>query len=612
MSSFKKRLSGFLVTLALLLFLSCKSENPILYKILLMGDDESEIEAQYTETVEQMLLSWNIPYKKIGRKPLSEKLFLKDKKIQFTTLIITKNFNRFSLEEINILKRISKIRGISIISFFSFVDDRAKEIFGIKKLSSEKMNSIKFEMIRRNDFICENFKRGESFRGGEFLKIQSKKDGIILESKGIPIFFFNKYGKGVNYYFNFHPKSWEVLDGKHLFLKNAMFQNSGNGFVYFDLEGIWALRCDDPLRNISWEDDQSYQKFYYKRMGKREWNSLIEVLRKYNAGMSLAVVTGFKDDGNDKRGELYVKGKKIDRRICGQIFDSKDIKYVFKIKDRKGTILDYEEEFEAIKFALKNYENLDVQPHGFLHLNPDISWCNASNKYNNSRWGVEFYDLMNKKDIQEAYQRWALEEGYIRIKNWFSIEPFIFVPPGLLVSSNTPEILKDFGYKYYFDGFKLKKSAHGMYKDLKFVQVLPVKALEWWIHQSYIRSCLFYPTILGLHDSDFLYFGMDWFEKFLNGWKKEGIKRFVSLGELLSMLSTKIYAEYDGKNVKIELDISDTNGPKSHGSSFFSKKKMNLKLKLPEKWEKRMNRETMDIFIPPFGEKFTYKTSVEF
>lgn len=132
------------------------------------------------------------------------------------------------------------------------------------------------------------------------------------------------------------------------------------------------MRCDDPLRNIWWEDDQSYQRFYYKRMEIRGWEELIKVLRKNDAGMSLAVVTGFKDDGEKGRKELYVKGEKVEKRICGQIFDSKDVKYVFKIKYRRGAVLDYQK--EGIKYALEDYSNLDIQQHGFVHICPADSW----------------------------------------------------------------------------------------------------------------------------------------------------------------------------------------------------------------------------------------------
>lgn len=590
------------------------------YEVLLIGGGVSKLEKRFESSVEEMLISWNIPFKKIElerrdlgvrRESLDKDLFVRDGKVLFTSVIITRKFEELSNYDIKILKKISKRYGVSIISFFSLCDNRGKDIFGIEKLSSEKEKSVAFYMGNKEEYLCGNFGKNEAFRGDEFLKIKIRNTKVIVKSKGFPIFFYNKFGKGVNYYFNFSPRAWSVFDGKHIFFRRAIFQNSGNGFIYFDFEGLVVLRCDDFLRNISWDDDQSYQKFYYKRMGIKDWESLVEVLKNHNAGMSLAVVTGFKDDGERERGDLYVNGKKIQKRYCGQIFDSKDVKYIFKIK--KKEVLDYEEEFRGLKLALKEYENLDIQPHGFTHLNPEESWCNATKKHDNHGWGVEFFHLLEKRDISEEYQKFALEEGYIRILNWFETEPFVFVPPGLLVSSNTDKVLKEFGYRYFFDSFQLKKLFNGNYRSLNFVYVVPVKELEWWIKPSYKRIFVSLPVVLGLHDVDFTYFGFDWFDGFLTMWEKEGVKRFVSLGEFVGILSSKIYAEYDGRKVKLVVDISEPIGPKNlETSKFFSKRNMFLTLRIPDKWKNKTGKDVMEIAIPPFKKNKIFKGEINF
>jgi len=590
------------------------------YEVLVIAGGNSELEKSFESIVEGMLLSWNIPFRKIEVKPrsseaeerlLKKELFLKDKEVLFTSVIITKKFDEFSDEEIKILKKVSKRYGVSLISFFSLCDRRSKDIFGIGNLSSEKTKSVAFYVKNKEKYLLGNLENEEVFRGGEFLKIKTKNAKVILKSKEFPIFFYNKFGKGINYYFNFSPETWNVFDGKHVLFRRAIFQNSGNGFIYFDLEGLVVLRCDDPLRNISWEDDQSYQRFYYKRMGIKDWKLLVDVLKKHNAGMSLAVVTGFKDDGEKERGDLYVKGERVKDRVCGRIFDSKDVKYVFKIKEKE--ILDYEEEFKGLKQALKIYENLDIQPHGFIHLNPEESWCNAYNKHNDSGWGVEFFHFFENRDIPEEYQKISVEESYKRIKSWFGTEPSVFVPPGLLVSSNTEKLLKEFGYRYYFDKFQLKKFLNGEYKTLNFVYVVPVKELDWWVKPSYKRAFISLPVILGLHDADFIYFGIDWFDKFLSAWKREGVKRFVSLGEFVGMISSKIYAEYDGRKVKLFVDISEPIGPKNlESSKFFVKKNMLLTLKVPEKWMRKIGKDTMEIVIPPFRENKIFIKEINF
>lgn len=592
---------------------SCSNDWTFEYQVLLIGDNRSEIEKVFTSLIEEMLLSWNIPFQKFRKESLKITDFFSGRRVQFTSVIITRNFDRFSDKEMRILKKISKSYGVSIISFFSFADDRSKELFGIEEISEEKIKSISFKMTKKVDFLCENFSQNEVFRGGEFLRLKSKKEGVILKGKNIPIFFYNKYGKGMNYYFNFDPQTFLFFDGKHLFLLRAIFKNSGNGFIYFDFEGVCALRCDDPLRNISWEDDQSFQKFYYKRMEGKDWENLIRVLKKHDAGMSLAVVTGFKDDGEKVRGDIYIKGKKIQKRVCGQVFDSRNVRYVYRMRERKGIILDYEKEFEGIKYALENYQNLDIQQHGFIHVSPERAWCDAPDKHTNYTWGVEFYNYKEKKDISEEYQKLAIKEGYNRLVGWFNHEPAVFVPPGLLVSSNTGKILKEFGFKYYFDGFTLKKFVRGHYRNLSFVYVVPVKDLEWWVKPGYIRTFKTLPTILGLHDADFTYFGLNWFDRFLSEWKKQGVKRFISLGELVGMLSARVYAEYDGQKVKILVDISEPVGPKNlQSSNYFREKEMVLYLKIPDKRKKKKGKENLEVVIPPFKNRNSFAKILNF
>lgn len=100
--------------------------------------------------------------------------------------------------------------------------------------------------------------------------------------------------------------------------------------------------------------------------------------------------------------------------------------------------------------------------------------------------GVEFYTLKERKDIPIEYQKIAIEEGYKRLVEWFGTEPVVFVPTGFF-SSNTSKILKEFGYRYYFDGFSFKKLQKEKYINLNFIPGIPVKDLEWGVYPSYKR-----------------------------------------------------------------------------------------------------------------------------
>ncbi|MEW6455124.1 MAG: DUF2334 domain-containing protein [Acidobacteriota bacterium] len=563
------------------------------YKVLLIPNYESYDETLTSDYVENMLISWGINYDL--QEPLEQLTLDKiitNNTLNYIVIIVTKEFSKFSSSEIGVLENVSKNFGVSLISFYSCSDQRSNNFFGIKEKSGTKY-VYNFKIQNNLDFVTDGL-NDRNLKGARVFDIVLNSNALkIVDGEGTPVFFVNQYGKGINYYFNFEPSGWLEIDGRQLLLKRSIIQNSKNGFFYFDLEGTIILRMDDPLSNnvTTWSDTQSYQPFNYKRMDQKDWEETVNVLKEFNAGMSISAVPGYVDDGNPARGRLYKNGVEVINRQCGTEYDSKDMKYIFISGLRAGKVLDHEEEFKGIKNSLESYEKIDIQQHGYTHTEMNRSaLCAASDKYTNSKWFAEFYHLYNGTNVSYSEQWDAIQKGYNKLIQWFDYEPSIFIPPQNAISSNTTELLENFNFKvmstFDFTFLRKKKSFTN-----PFIQTHSVKSMYWLANPRLKWIAKTFPMVIYFHDLDITYFGIEWLQEFLTGWKEMGIEIFLSFGEFLGYVLSKVEGEYSYNRgiytLKITVDISNTGGPQNLKSSrYFNKRKIKIRFKIPESWKR--------------------------
>jgi len=590
--------------------------DPVRYKVLLVEGSDNYDEYINSFYIEKMLISWNIPFDKLkASQRITSELLKKGITLQYSSVILSRSSYYLNNEETNILKNLSRDYGLSVMSFFNFIDDRLAPIFGIKSFLGLK-SAYTYDFLTDVDpFITKGFE-GEKLFGGYYMGVQTEPSvRKYVLGNGEPVFFSYQYNKGANYYFGFAPSNWKIYDGRHLLLRRAILQNSGLGFLYFDLEGTLLMRFDDPLAPVVALSDPGGAPYFpsSKKMDRTDWKKTVEVLKKHNAGMSLLVVTGFPDDANPSRGKLFKNGVEIISRTCGTVYDTKDLKYQFVSGTRAGKIMDFEEEYKALKEAM-DYEKIDIQQHGWTHY--DLHrwvWCASPSKYSPESWAIEFYHSYNGTDASYSEQWNAIEKGYNNIKSWFGVEPAFFAFPANTYSRNTFDVLKNFGYRM----------ANGIGKDLFilkdgkfivpfFIETTSAKLLQWnpylvniWIPRSF-------PFIVYTHDYELLYFGFDWFDWWFEQFEKMNVKNFMTFGELMGYLLSEVEAVVRPElyGMTFTIDISNTGGPNDLPSSrYFSTRNMKILFKVPKKWvghKELGGKEVVEIKLDPFKEKTFY------
>ncbi len=597
------------------LFYSISLSDPVRYRVLLIEGANNYDEYLNSFFVEKMLTSWNIPFDKLKvNQRITRELLKKGITLLYSTVILSRSSIYLNNEEVEILKDLSGEYGLSVLSFFNFPDDRTSSLFGIKSFSGLK-SAYRFDITDADPFIVNGLE-GERLYGGSFIGVvteQSIKKYAL--GNGDPVFFSYQYNKGTNYYFGFFPSDWGIYDGRHLLLRRAIFQNSGFGFLYFDLEGTLLMRFDDPLGPVVALSDPAGIPYFpsYKKMDRNDWRQTVEVLKKHNAGMSLLVVTGFPDDANPSRGKLFKNGVEISSRTCGTVYDTKDLKYQFVSGTRAGKIMDFEEEYKAVKEAME-YEKIDIQQHGWTHYDLHrLVWCASPSKYSPDPWVREFYHYYNGSDASYSEQWNAIEKGYSNIRSWFGVEPAFFAFPANAYSKNTFDVLKNFGYRM----------ANGIDKDffiLKggkfivpyFIETTSAKLLQWNPYMVNIWIPRSFPFIVYTHDYELLYFGIDWLDWWFEEFEKLRVKNFMSFGELLGYLLSEVEAVVRPElyGMTFTVDISNTGGPNDLPSSrYFSTRNMKILFKVPKNWighRELGGKEIVEIKLDPFKEKTFY------
>ncbi len=606
--------SLIIVSLIFLLF-SIGFSDPVRYRVLLVEGTNTYEEYQNSFFIEKMLISWNIPFDKLKvNQRITNDTLKKGINLLYSTVILSRASLNLNFDEITILKSFSGDFGGSVISFFNLPDQRLAPILGIQNFSGLRTEN-RFDFADFNSFITEGF-QGSRLYGGLYMGVSPLQSIERYVYAGAdPVFFSYKYNKGVNYYFAFNISDWDIYDGRHLLLRRAILQNSGFGFLYFDLEGTLLMRFDDPLAPVVALSDPAGLPYFpsSKKMDRNDWKQTLEVLKKHNAGMSLLLTTGFPDDADPSRAKLFKNGVEIKGRTCGTVYDTKDLKYQFVSGTRAGKIMDFEEEYLALKEAME-YEKLDLHQHGWTHYDLHRwAWCSSPTKYNAAFWVREFYHFYNGTDASYSEQWNAIEKGYNNIRTWFGMEPAFFAFPANAYSKNTLEVLKDFGYRM----------ANGIEKDLFilknnkfispfFIETTSAKLLQWNPYLVNIWIPRAFPFIVYTHDYELLYFGIDWLDWWLEQFKKMGVKNFMTFGELLGYLLSEVEAVVRPEiyGMTFTIDISNTGGPKNLPSSrYFSTRKMKLLFKVPDKWKGHKElegKEIIEIKLDPFKEKTFY------
>src|SRR5262249_25241673 len=146
--------------------------------------------------------------------------------------------------------------------------------------------------------------------------------------------------------------------------------------AWLDLGGTVVLRMDDPggaqsAYSASW---------CHARLGEREWDEVGAILRRHEARLSVAYVSGWVDDGDAARGALRVGGREVPRRP-GAVHPSPAVCYEDRAGHAPGARHDCAAEHRGIE-RLRAQRLAEVELHGYTHMHPDAArWARSPDRY---------------------------------------------------------------------------------------------------------------------------------------------------------------------------------------------------------------------------------------
>jgi len=502
----------------------------------------------------------------IDKKETYNKLKFNHKTTSHSLIILASDGRKLPKEIINSIKK-ANANGINIISDISSLDDALLNYLKIKR-SSESFPVDSLEILENHNVIAfhSRYVRGiKSDNGRLYAKFNDKP--IVIE---IP------KGKGKNYILGVTGgELFKQYDFFHKFLRDLIITVSSKGLIYYSSDSKAILRMDDPgSSHRIWLNSPKYDSIDYD-IPFSKWMDIIKILKKQNAKMSIMYTPIFVDDGEENLGKLFYEGKEVLKRKCGNQFLSKEIMY---IKKNPPVIFDFKKSYEAIKYGLR-VKVFEIQLHGYSHLTENINeWCNSGDKKTNVLWLSEYYDAINKKEIDFNEQKKRLKDSYEIIEKLFGKYPDIFSPPAHFYSDKTLEALQLIGIPFMH--------------SLVFYKISPEKIIEMdeiksaWAHISIgARANLIkvgYPVVLGFHDWDFKKHSTNWFNDYLNDWKRKGIKNFISFSEFTKYLNISINSFQRGKYIEGTLTINKDkkNNPESN---YYQENNFELMIRIPEK-----------------------------
>ena len=321
-------------------------------------------------------------------------------------------------------------------------------------------------------------------------------------------------------------------------------------FAFARLERTGVLRLDDPGAS----QNAYLETWLYPTMTVSQWRAVQDVLARHNAQMSVGIVVGWVDDGDRERGELWLRGEPLTKRVPGSVYPSRWVRY-----QHKATGWIYDVEAQA-RFFQSHPPRLDFELHGYTHMTPDItSWLAAPDRFRNDDWYREFFVAYARPPRPRSAQEQLaiLDAALAGYHELFDFPPSTLIPPGHRQSINTAELARSRGLS-----LMLSRQAtilrHGGTFTSRLVQLADFETDRPTRRRGLPGA---FPIILYLHDRDIVNHSPEWFEEHLKAWRERGIERFITARELAVRLTLVPDVQYNmatnALNISLALEKND-------------------------------------------------------
>jgi hypothetical protein len=364
-----------------------------------------------------------------------------------------------------------------------------------------------------------------------------------------PLVVARRYGRGIIATLAVHPSEARDLDPVGTALMKSLLTLGAPGPVaWLDFDDTMVLRMDDPggAQNV-------YSRTWnYAKLTRDAWMAIGRDLSTRGARISLAYVSGWVDDGDERRGHLTVDGRQVERHP-GTVYPSPLVVYEDLAGHSPGTVNDYRGEFEGIQILRKS-GLADVELHGFTHMHPDLqSWLRAPDRFES--WpDTAWYREFGKAAVSTLEQLPAADQPLVRarasFRDYFGIVPTTLICPGDQWTDATLERALDLGIQlvgsYYLairhqDRFCWTQHVCAPYLNRP--------------EAAWLSSGL--PIVGYFHDYEPAREGVSWITTWLDRWREAGARRFIDFRELASAIGLRLTIEQDAAQLKLIVHRAD-------------------------------------------------------
>jgi hypothetical protein len=361
-----------------------------------------------------------------------------------------------------------------------------------------------------------------------------------------PLVFSRFTGRGVFATVSVHPSRLRDCDPSGTaIVKRLLTWGTPGATAWLDLGATVVLRMDDPggAQNI-------YSRSWcYRKLDAAAWTSIGSVLAAERARMSIGYVSGWVDDGDERRGRLSVGGKPVSRRP-GAVHPSPLVRYEDVAGHLPGVVSDCAAEFLGVQ-ALRNAGLVDVELHGFTHIHPDReAWARASDRFESwpqTAWYRELGRAAVPVLDQLPEREHPLTRAMAMFSEFFGIVPTTLICPGDQWTDAALERALDLGLdlvsSYYLairhgDRFCWAMHVCAPYLD---------RADRRWTDSEL-------PVVGYFHDRELAVEAVEWLGTWLARWREAGASRFIDFRELAQSLSRPLRLEQHDHALTLVVD----------------------------------------------------------
>jgi len=435
------------------------------------------------------------------------------------------------------LKEVVLNHAVTVIGPFSLGESPIGGWWG-EANNEQKLNGT----IIRADFLsqkllCQN--------GIEFYDIGNEANAnVIAWIDDFPIITTKTLGAGRLIRLAFDPGEAQDREGyvTHV-LQNIIVHSADKPMAWQSWQGTLILRMDDPG-----SAESIYNEAYRRgKLSADQWSKVGDLLAKENARMTIGYVTGWVDDGDESRGDLFIDGVRTER-VPGRIYPSPTVKYdLFDGPIKKS--FDYASEFGAIQ-SLQVAGRLDVAMHGFTHIFPDKqAWLAAPDRFTNVFWFREFSAEARKVISENPALPDPFKEGLRYFSSFFKLRPKTIIFPG-------EEFTRSAVVDALEAGIQLVSSYYLAFRDddrFCWAQRICAPYLD-QPDSKWFESGL--PVVGYFHDFDIIENGVDWLSVNLRRWREKGANRIIDLHQFNISLNTRIHIAIDEDQYTLVVEAS--------------------------------------------------------